>query len=145
MGSPKGSRAMPDPTGLFIDASQKYRISTCLGKGACGSVHALVKIKHSNNNTSISSSSKKSKVVETELPYAIKLAPLCSSISSAAAAKKRKKTLAEKNADLLNHENLLYRNVLNNLRGDMVPDIPVGKSGGIVGFGDIDGKSPTFL
>lgn len=119
-----------DPRGLFIDTSQKYQISTVLGHGACGSVHALVKRKKDASTISV--------------PYVVKVAPMPKTSNS---NKKRKKTLVEKNADLLNHENVLYRNVLNELRGTMVPDVPVAGSrkgesnlcANLPGFGDIDG------
>ncbi len=51
--------------------------------------------------------------------------------------KKKKKSAMEKNADLLNHENILYRSVLNPLRGTMIPDVPLAGGKGPVGFGDL--------
>lgn len=64
------------------------------------------------------------------MQYVVKLAKLPPPSNNM----KRKKTLAEKNADLLNHEHVLYRNVLNDLRGIMVPEVPLPGSKGPNGF-----------
>mmetsp|Transcript_22375 Transcript_22375/g.27420 ORF Transcript_22375/g.27420 Transcript_22375/m.27420 type:complete len:716 (+) Transcript_22375:46-2193(+) len=121
-----------DPTGLYIDApTNKWLISKRVGNGACGYVHLLEKVKRDTS------------VVPTN--FVIKLAPLPLASSS---NKKKKKSDLEKNADLLYHENTLYRNVLNDLRGTMIPDLPiVGYVGGSssrnssdvppIAFGDI--------
>jgi len=116
------ANANQNPEGLFLDAttSKKWQIGKKLGSGACGTVHALLKTSGKPCTT----------------PYAIKLAIL----PPASTNKKKKKSVAEKNADLLNHENILYRNVLNGLRGTMIPDVPMAGSKGPNGFGDIDGE-----
>ena len=112
--------------GRYLDSKQKWLVAEQLGEGACGTVHALhyqSKSASSNNNTQ----------------FAVKLAIEPPPSTN----KKRKKTLVEKNADLLNHEHILYRNVLNNLRGTMIPDIPMASYSSIKtppqGFGSIDG------
>ena len=119
---------MSSPEGEFLDPlSKKWQISTELGSGACGTVHALIKQSKSGSSSSSSSSS---------IQYAVKLAIQPPPSTN----KKKKKTLVEKNADLLNHEHILYRNVLNDLRGTMIPNVPMaGDKGAPLGFGTIDG------
>lgn len=116
---------MSSAEGEFLDPlSKKWQISTELGSGACGTVHAL--IKQSKSGSSPSSC----------IQYAVKLAIQPPPSTN----KKKKKTLIEKNADLLNHEHILYRNVLNDLRGTMIPNVPMaGDKGAPSGFGTIDG------
>jgi serine/threonine protein kinase len=97
--------------GTFIDTSQKWKLGPQLGSGACGTVYALHR--HSSTKDSKQNHS-----------FVIKIAPIPPS-SSASKSKKRKKTAEEKNADLLFHEHILYLNVLNTLRGSMVPEIPL--------------------
>ena len=108
-----------DPTSLFIDTGRKWQIGIKLGSGACATVHKLLRVSSSGSTT--------------ESTYAVKVAPLPISKNT---SKKRKKTPAERNADLLNYENMIYRNVLNDLRGHMVPDVPLS---GPPGYGDIEG------
>ena len=97
--------------GTFIDTSQKWKLGPQLGSGACGTVYALHRhsIKDSKQNHS----------------FVIKIAPIPPSTFASSTSKKRKKTAEEKNADLLFHEHILYLNVLNTLRGSMVPEIPL--------------------
>ena len=112
--------------GLYLDPpTNKWRIGKRLGSGACGSVHILEKC-----NASTSSGIAK---------YAVKLAPLPP--STRPTKSKKKKTAVERNADILYHENMLYRNVLNDLRGTVVPDVPLFGGGKCPPqcFGDIDG------
>ena len=45
------------------------------------------------------------------------------------------------NADLLYQENVYYRNVLNDLRGTVVPEVPHPGEGGPPGYGDVDGEA----
>jgi serine/threonine protein kinase len=104
-----------DPTGLYIDSN--WRIGSCLGRGACGSVHSLEKASRKKSATSSSST----KTSFATCNYVIKIAPFKKSKGS----RKKKKNDMEKNADLLYFENTLYGNVLNHLRGTMIPDIPV--------------------
>lgn len=112
--------------GRYLDSKQKWLVAEQLGEGACGTVHAL----HYQSKSASSS---------TNTQFAVKLAIEPPPSTN----KKRKKTLVEKNADLLNHEHILYRNVLNNLRGTMIPDIPMASYSSIKtppqGFGSIDG------
>eukprot|EP00979_Chaetoceros_neogracilis_P014726 scaffold4843_cov266-Chaetoceros_neogracile.AAC.8 len=114
---------MPTNTaeGQYLDPlRKKWLISTQIGSGACGTVHALSK--QSSRPSSIE--------------YAVKLAILPPPSTN----KKKKKSMVEKNADLLNHENILYRNVLNDLIGTMIPQVPMpGDKGAPTGFGVIDG------
>ncbi len=123
---PKSSNGK-HPEGLFLDpTTQKWQISKKLGTGACGTVHSLLKVSGKASSTK----------------YAVKLAVLPPPSTN----KKKKKTAIEKNADLLNHENILYRSVLNNLRGQMIPDVPLAGGKGPVGFGDlkVDGSENGF-
>ena len=116
------------PEGMHLDAktSKKWQISNKLGSGACGTVHSLLK------------TSGKAPVIQ----YCVKIAILPPPSTN----KKKKKSDVEKNADLLNHENILYRNVLNALRGHMIPDVPMAGSKGPVGFGDLktDGSGSGY-
>ena len=129
---------MSSAEGEFLDPlSKKWKISTQLGRGACGTVHALVKQSKQSTTTSTTTSSTSSKYGSvSSIQYAVKLAIQ----PPPATNKKKKKTVVEKNADLLNHEHMLYRNVLNDLRGSMVPNVPMaGDKGAPIGFGTIDG------
>lgn len=87
---------------------KRWRIGRALGSGACGSVHELEKVTSSGATTT------------TE--YAVKVVPLPPPRTSK--SKKRKKTPAELNADLLHFENTMYCSALNDLRGRFVPDTP---------------------
>lgn len=118
------------PTGTLIGPPAKaWRVGRELGRGACGSVHEIAR------DASASSSSGKS-------GFVVKIAALPPAASATAArSKKRKKTPQERNADLLYQENVYYRNVLNDLRGTVVPEVPHPGEGGPPGYGDIDGKS----
>lgn len=121
--------------GQYLDSPKnKWKIGTKIGSGACGSVHHLVKC----SSSSTSSSSSKWVVKLAIIPPAPPASSSSSSSSGTAPKRKKKKNLMELNADLLYHENTLYRNVLNDLRGTMVPDVPMG-SGCPIGFGDIEG------
>jgi serine/threonine protein kinase len=115
--------------GQFLDPlTQKWLISKKIGEGACASVYNLVRNRTSSKTSSSTTG------ISTE--YAVKVAKLPPPSTNM----KRKKTLLEINADLLNHENVLYRNILNNLRGTMVPDVPIAAgSKGPSGFGEIGG------
>ena len=78
-----------------------------LGSGACGSVHEL----HQEGSTKYNND------------WAIKLAPLPKSKAKSGKGK-RKKTAEERNADLIQHENLTLQNAGSDMRGRLVPDIP---------------------
>lgn len=127
------------PTGTLIGPPAKaWRVGRELGRGACGSVHEIAR------DTAASSSSSSSKSSKSD--FVVKIATLPPAASSAAttaarSSKKRKKTPQERNADLLYQENVYYRNVLNDLRGAVVPEVPHPGEGGPPGYGDIDGKS----
>ena len=139
-----------DPTGICIDPpSNKWKIGPQLGSGACGSVHILQYKSSSSTGTG--------KRTYINSNYAIKVAPLPP--PNTKKSKKKKKNDVEKNADLLYFENTLYRNVLNELRGTMIPDIPLagysdgnGTGAGAtcnavppMGFGDLDSHGIRFL
>ena len=118
------------PTGILIGPPAKaWRVGRELGRGACGSVHEISR----DTGTSTASSSKSD--------FVVKIATLPPASATAAKSKKRKKTPQERNADLLYQENVYYRNVLNDLRGTVVPEVPHPGEGGPPGYGDIDGKS----
>ena len=113
---------MVNPEGILIGPSNRqWRVGKRLGSGACGYVHELVKAHRGKT--------------DSDLEYVVKLAPLPPPSKS----KKRKKTAVERNADLLFYEFTLYRNLFNNLRGNMVPDLPIVGSK-LPTFEDIDGK-----
>jgi len=120
--------------GLFLDPlTQKWLISKKIGTGACGSVYNLVRNRTSSKTAN--GTTRPTTTTTTTTEYAVKVAKLPPPSTNM----KRKKTLLEMNADLLNHEHVLYRNVLNNLRGTMVPEIPFPGSKGPNGFGEISG------
>ena len=109
------------PTGILIGPPSKpWRVGRELGRGACGSVHEI------GRGSSPSSA------------FVVKIATLPA--ASATAKKRRKKTPEERNADLLYQENVYYRNVLNDLRGTVVPEVPHAGDGGPPGYGDLDGE-----
>lgn len=110
---------MAPPRGLTIGSTSKpYTIGRKLGSGACGSVHELLPPLGSKHDS-----------------YAIKLAILPKVKST---NKKRKKTLEEKNADLINYEYLVLQNLGPSVRGRLVPDIPFT---GPPAYGELDGES----
>lgn len=115
------------PEGMYLDPPRnKWKIGAQIGSGACGSVHQLMRCSSSDNSGSSSC-------------WAVKIAVLPPVSASATLTKrKKKKSAVEINADLLNYENTMYRNVLTDLCGNMVPDVPSG-SGCPVGFGDLEG------
>ena len=129
------SSSSSSPTGILIGPPAKaWRVGRELGRGACGSVHEIAR------DTAASSSSSSGKS-----DFVVKIATLPPSSTTAAKSKKRKKTPQERNADLLYQENVYYRNVLNDLRGTVVPEVPHPGEGGPPGYGDIDGKSSFFF
>lgn len=109
--------------GTFIDASKKWKLGAQLGSGACGTVYELHRHRGSSSSSNTSPKTTNQKDSSKHPSFVIKIATLPSSLTST--SKKRKKTAQEKNADLLFHEHILYLNVLNTLRGTMVPDIPL--------------------
>lgn len=114
----KKKTTMAPPSGLTIGSTSKpYTVGRKLGSGACGSVHELIPppgAKHAS--------------------YAIKLATLPK--TKPTNGKKRKKTLEEKNADLIQYEYLTLQNLGPEVRGRLVPDIPYK---GPPAYGDLDG------
>ena len=133
----------PTKSNNLLLLSKSWSVGPELGRGACGSVHAAVL---TSQSTSRSSSSDGPIDVSDPggLSYVVKLAPLPSSSSSTSSSakpkKKRRKSPAERNADLLYRENLLYRNVLNDLRGTVVPKVPHPGDGGPPAYGDVEGE-----
>jgi hypothetical protein len=112
------------PEGLIVGNPNKpWRIGKAIGSGACGSVHEIERV---------SASSKKGDATR----YVAKIAPL----PSGKRPTKKKKCEAERNADLLNHEISLYNNMFNDMRGNMVPDVPLIGSGHPPMSGEISGK-----
>lgn len=114
------------PKGLLIGNPRKpWRVGRILGTGACGSVHDL-EAESGNNST---------------MKYAIKMAPL----PPANANRKRKKTAAEKNADLLYYESIVYQTHFPRLQGSMIPNIPrMGDTSAPPFYGDEGGKFLSF-
>lgn len=119
------------PEGILIGpASRQWRVGKMLGSGACGSVHDITAAIEAGDSGRSSKS---------RLEYVVKIAPIPADGSSASRRKKKKKTPLERNADLLHYENNLYRNVLNDLRGVYIPEVPLSGDGGPPGYGDTDG------
>lgn len=115
---------MAPPEGLTIGSTSKpWTIGRILGSGACGSVHELLP----SSNTKSSNQQR----------YAIKLATLPAAARSGNT--KRKKTVQERNADLISHEYLTLQNLGPDVRGTYVPDIPY--MGSPPAYGDLDGTS----
>ena len=121
------SKSAAGPTGILIGPPSKpWRVGRELGRGACGSVHDIGRV----GSTSPSSA------------FVVKIAtlPAAAAASASTAKKRKKKTPEERNADLLYQENVYYRNVLNDLRGAVVPEVPHAGEGGPPGYGDLDGE-----
>ena len=101
---------MAPPEGQLIGRSSRpWKIGRLLGRGACGAVHEL----------EAPSGAKKAPAA---CDWAVKVAPLPPSRTGT--GKKRKKTAAERNADLIQHEHLTLHNAGTALRGAVVPEIP---------------------
>ena len=114
------------PQGQTIGKANKpWTIGRLLGSGACGSVHELLPPP---------SYSPKS------MQYAIKCVTLPPISTKAAANKKRKKTVAERNADLLLHEYTILQNAGLD-RGRLFPEIPLMGVGGPPAYGETADKS----
>lgn len=117
-------RIMAPPEGLTIGSTSKpWTIGRLLGSGACGSVHELLpppNTKSSNQR------------------YAIKLAKLPAA-ARAGGNTKRKKTVQERNADLISHEYWTLQNLGPDVRGTFVPDIPF--MGSPPAYGDLVGAT----
>ena len=119
-----------NPQGQLIGkATKRWQVGRLLGSGACGSVHELI--------PPTGSSSSKNSYPD----YAIKIAPLPKSLANKS-GKKRKKTDAERNADLILYECQTLRNVGPDMRGRLVPEIPF--MGNPPACGETDDKSELF-
>jgi hypothetical protein len=111
---------MAPPVGLQIGNNPKkptHRVGKLIGSGACSNVHELEAIDGSS--------------VEE---FAIKLTPIPPPKNPSS---KRKPTLAERHANLLNYETLMYKAQLNKLHGKYAPYLPPPK--GPPQSGDADG------
>ena len=117
---------MAPPKGLSLGRNPRkptHRVGNLIGEGACSSVYELEVL---NGDCSES--------------FAIKLAPLPATTKPS----KRKATPIERNANLLNHEAIMYTAQLNKLRGSYIPYLPSSK--GPPQSGDVDGMSfETFV
>ena len=129
------TKSAAGPTGILIGPPSKpWRVGRELGRGACGSVHDIGRVGSSPSSA-----------------FVVKIAtlPAAAVAASSTAKKRKKKTPGERNADLLYQENVYYRNVLNDLRGAVVPEVPHAGEGGPPGYGDLDGEcsnpGPTDL
>lgn len=105
-------------------ASRPYTVGPLLGRGACGSVHALLPPRSDEDGR-----------------WAVKLASLPR--SRPGGKKKRKKTEAERNADLIMHEYTVLQNAGDG-RGRTVPDIPFGGVGPSA-YGETDDGGKFFF
>jgi hypothetical protein len=101
------------PEGLIVN--RKWRIGSKLGDGACGSVHVLI----CEND-------------HTKDDLAIKLAPLPSTTTKTT---KKQQALLKRHADILHYEGLVYQNHLVQLRGNLIPELPLRPA-----TGDVEGK-----
>ena len=116
------------PVGLQIGNNPQnptHRVGKLIGTGACSNVHELEAIDGSS--------------VEK---FAIKLTPIPPRKKPSS---KRKPTPVERNANLLNHETLMYKAQLNKLHGKYIPYLPPAK--GPPQSGDADGtfaRQQTF-
>ena len=120
------TKSAAGPTGILIGPPSKpWRVGRELGRGACGSVHDIGRVGSSPSSA-----------------FVVKIAtlPAAAVAASSTAKKRKKKTPGERNADLLYQENVYYRNVLNDLRGAVVPEVPHAGEGGPPGYGDLDGE-----
>jgi len=112
---------MAPPTGLLLGRNPKkptHRVGKLIGEGACGSVYELESIDGVSDEK-----------------FAVKIAPLPE--TKALSKNKRKPTAVERNANLLNHETIMYKAQLNKLRGTFIPKLPSSK--GPPESGDVDG------
>jgi len=114
-----------NPEGLYLNAGKTMKVGPRLGSGTCGVVHDVL----TNSNHARSS------IKDEPIHLAVKLVPFVEVATQS--NKKKKKTEMQRNADLLYHEYMLYRNVLNPLRGTVIPMVPLS----FTGFGDIPGMS----
>ena len=89
---------------MIIHEKRSIKIGRQLGRGGQASVHALV----DKNGTE-------------RCDWVVKLAPL----PQQWAAPKKKKSVAELNANSLYSENLLYQNSFRSLQGVSIPKIPL--------------------
>ena len=104
------------PEGLIIH--RKWRIGKKLGDGVCGCVHELVSASASG-----------------EIVHAIKLAPL----PDPSVLKKKENLERKKHADILHYESLIYQNHLVELRGMLIPELPLRPV-----TGDVEGESKNM-
>jgi hypothetical protein len=119
---------MSSPQGQTIGKPSKpWTIGRLLGSGACGAVHELEPPSDS----------------EPSMQYAIKLVHLPPS-STKSTNTKRKKTAAERNADLLLHEYTILQNAGAN-RGTVFPEIPLMGLGGPPAYGETADKSECTI
>ena len=115
---------MSNPEGLYLDSPKNLlRIGSRLGSGACGVVYDVV-----------ISASRSAPPKDEPSRLAVKMVPYVAT-TAALSNKKKKKTEAQRNSDLLYHEYMLYRNAFNSLRGTVIPLVPLSTPG----FGDIPG------
>jgi hypothetical protein len=122
------------PEGIVVH--RHWRIGKKLGAGVCGSVHELVR-----NHTNGSSSGTALPTSAQGVVHAIKLAPLpdySTSGISTTGPKVTKKENGERKtyADILHYESLVYQNQLVDLRGTLIPELPLRPA-----TGDVEGMS----
>ena len=103
------------PEGIVIH--RHWRIGKKIGNGACGSVHELVHEKDRKETKT-----EKRNTDGVPLIHAIKLAQLPDPNSKT----KSKESVRRKNhADILHYEALVYQNHLVDLRGTLIPELPL--------------------
>lgn len=92
------------PEGLTIGVKYKWKIGALLGRGACGSVHALEPVSQTHS--------------PLERSYVIKIARGSRSKS------KGKGNAERRNADTIHYEHTLIKNRLPSLCGEYIPNLP---------------------
>ncbi|KAI2508566.1 hypothetical protein MHU86_5858 [Fragilaria crotonensis] len=105
------------PEGIVIN--RHWRIGKRIGDGACGSVHELVQEKNKGLNEG------KGPGKTFGVPpviHAIKLAPLPDLNSK---PKSKENVRRKTHADILHYEGLVYQNHLVDLRGTLIPELPL--------------------
>jgi len=135
----------PSPEGLLIGPeSRPWRVGRRLGSGACGSVHLIERADgggQGGRSGRANGSGTGTRAAACGNGYVVKVAPVAPVLAGGRrkGGGKRKKTALERNADTLYHENTLYRNHLNEMRGVAVPEVPHPGDGGPPGLQDQHG------
>lgn len=122
-------------------SKHKYRIGFEIGSGSCATVHELDAVL---SESSPSKNNLEKRTIATQ--FVIKLAPTGKSKTSTQTGKpkRKKKTTAERKADLLYYEYGLYRNTFGLVLGSLMPNLPdtLDKSQP-PDYGEVEGELPV--